>query len=114
MFALSNSPAFSRGSYSHYARLVMFSFGFQKAFQRGFEDDDEVFFTKVRESHSVVQCEPKLSELGIYEEFGKCEGCRHSSCGCLGANGIHTIRTRWCVIHRASLLSLACNICFPM
>jgi hypothetical protein len=26
----------------------MFSFGFQKAFQRGFEADDEVFFTKVR------------------------------------------------------------------
>jgi len=26
----------------------MFSFGFQKAFQRGFEADDEVFFTRVR------------------------------------------------------------------
>jgi len=26
----------------------MFSFGFQKAFQRGFEPDDEVFFTRVR------------------------------------------------------------------
>jgi hypothetical protein len=26
----------------------MFSFGFQKAFERGFEADDEVFFTKVR------------------------------------------------------------------
>ena len=25
----------------------MFSFGFQKAFQRGFEADDEVFFTRV-------------------------------------------------------------------
>jgi len=29
----------------------MFSFGFQKAFQRGFEADDEVFFTRVRISH---------------------------------------------------------------
>jgi len=49
--------------YSNYARLVMFSFGFQKAFQRGrdFEADDEVFFTKVREYRSVVLCqEPKL------------------------------------------------------
>ena len=35
-------------SYSNYARLVMFSFGFQQAFQRGFEPDDEVFFTRVR------------------------------------------------------------------
>jgi hypothetical protein len=51
VFVLSGSPArfarFSRRSYTNYARLVMFSFGFQKAFQRGFEDDDEVFFTKV-------------------------------------------------------------------
>jgi hypothetical protein len=51
VFALFNSPAclapFSRSSYTNYARLVMFSFGFQKAFQRGFEPDDEVFFTKV-------------------------------------------------------------------
>jgi hypothetical protein len=39
---------FSRCSYANYARLVMFSFGFQKAFQRGFEPDDEVFFTRVR------------------------------------------------------------------
>ena len=38
----------SRCSYTNYARLVMFSFGFQKAFQRGFEPDDEVFFTRVR------------------------------------------------------------------
>jgi len=28
----------------------MFSFGFQKAFQRGFEADDEVFFTRVRKN----------------------------------------------------------------
>ena len=39
---------FSRCSYTNYVRLVMFSFGFQKAFQRGFEPDDEVFFTRVR------------------------------------------------------------------
>jgi hypothetical protein len=52
VFVLSDSPArfalFSRCSYANYARLVMFSFGFQKAFQRGFEPDDEVFFTRVR------------------------------------------------------------------
>jgi hypothetical protein len=34
-------------SYANYARLVMFSFGFQKAFQQGFEPDDKVFFTRV-------------------------------------------------------------------
>jgi hypothetical protein len=41
-------PLHSRRSYTNYARLVMFSFGFQKAFQRGFQADDEVFFTRVR------------------------------------------------------------------
>jgi len=42
--------------YSNYARLVMFSFGFQKAFQRGrdFEADDEVFFTESLESARAV------------------------------------------------------------
>ncbi|KAI0263617.1 fungal-specific transcription factor domain-containing protein [Gloeopeniophorella convolvens] len=40
--------------YSNYARLVMFSFGFQKAFQRGFEADDEVFFTSSLESAKSV------------------------------------------------------------
>ncbi|KAH9995295.1 fungal-specific transcription factor domain-containing protein [Russula vinacea] len=40
--------------YTNYARLVMFSFGFQKAFQRGFEDDDEIFFTKSLESAKNV------------------------------------------------------------
>lgn len=49
-------------SYTNYARLVMFSFGFQKAFQRGFEPDDEVFFTKVRSSN--IQCQPKLMPTG--------------------------------------------------
>lgn len=32
----------------------MFSFGFQKAFQRGFEPDDEVFFTRSLESAKTV------------------------------------------------------------
>lgn len=51
VFVLSEPPALfallSHCSYANYARLVMFSFGFQKAFQRGFEPDDEVFFTRV-------------------------------------------------------------------
>lgn len=34
-------------SYTNYARLVMFSFGFQQAFERGLEAKDEVFFTRV-------------------------------------------------------------------
>jgi hypothetical protein len=40
--------------YTNYARLVMFSFGFQKAFQRGFQADDEVFFTRSLESAKTV------------------------------------------------------------
>ncbi|KAH9030570.1 fungal-specific transcription factor domain-containing protein [Lactarius deliciosus] len=32
--------------YSNYAMLVMFSFGFQEAFLRGFQAGDEVFFTR--------------------------------------------------------------------
>jgi hypothetical protein len=40
--------------YSNYARLVMFSFGFQEAFQRGFKPDDEIFFTRSLESAMTV------------------------------------------------------------
>jgi len=40
--------------YMNYARLVMFSFGFQNAFQRGFEADDEVFFARSLESAKTV------------------------------------------------------------
>jgi hypothetical protein len=40
--------------YTNYARLVMFSFGFQKAFERGFQADDEVFFTRSLESAKIV------------------------------------------------------------
>jgi hypothetical protein len=31
----------------HYSRLVMFSFGFQQAYQRGFDQGDIIFFTTV-------------------------------------------------------------------
>lgn len=34
-------------SLTNYSRLVMFSFGFQQAYQRGFAPGDEIFFTKV-------------------------------------------------------------------
>ena len=48
VFVIPDSLSFvTRHSYTNYARLVMFSFGFQKAFQRGFQADDEVFFTRV-------------------------------------------------------------------
>ncbi|KAI9447292.1 hypothetical protein F5148DRAFT_1371274 [Russula earlei] len=40
--------------YTNYAKLVMFSFGFQNAFQRGIEADDEVFFTRSLESAKTV------------------------------------------------------------
>ncbi|KAI9511830.1 hypothetical protein F5148DRAFT_1146554 [Russula earlei] len=49
------SPVFlSRYRYTNYARLVMFSFGFQNAFQWGLEADDEVFFTRSLESAKTV------------------------------------------------------------
>jgi hypothetical protein len=46
---------FSRCTYTNYARLVTLSFGFQKAFYRGFEADNEVF-TKARNllRHAVI------------------------------------------------------------
>jgi hypothetical protein len=34
---------------TNYSRLVMYSFGFQQAYHRGFEPGDEIFFTKVNE-----------------------------------------------------------------
>lgn len=34
-------------SLTNYSRLVMFSFGFQQAFKRGFQPGDEIFFDKV-------------------------------------------------------------------
>ena len=37
-----------------YSRLVMFSFGFQQAYQRGVEPEDHILFTKVRAIFSVV------------------------------------------------------------
>lgn len=36
-----------QGSLVNYSRLVMYSFGFQHAFQRGIEANDNVFLTKV-------------------------------------------------------------------
>lgn len=40
--------------YVSYSRLVMFSFGFQQAFQRGIERSDQVFFTKCLEAAKSV------------------------------------------------------------
>lgn len=48
----------------------MFSFGFQKAFQRGFEPDDEVFFTKVSNLLDM-QCQPKLLTTGHFQRAWK-------------------------------------------
>jgi hypothetical protein len=51
----------------------MFSFGFQKAFQRGFEADDEVFFTKVRilPRHAVS---PEINAAGHFLRAWKAPG----------------------------------------
>ncbi|KAH9031018.1 fungal-specific transcription factor domain-containing protein [Lactarius pseudohatsudake] len=40
--------------HSNYAMLVMFSFGFQEAFQRGFQAGDEVFFSRSLECAKTV------------------------------------------------------------
>ncbi|KAJ2932869.1 hypothetical protein H1R20_g4235, partial [Candolleomyces eurysporus] len=37
-----------------YSRLVMFSFGFQQAYQRGLQQNDHIFFTKCLESAKTV------------------------------------------------------------
>ncbi|KAF9560574.1 hypothetical protein CPC08DRAFT_762610 [Agrocybe pediades] len=37
-----------------YSRLVMFSFGFQQAYQRGFENEDSIFFTTCLEAAKSV------------------------------------------------------------
>ncbi|KAH9475248.1 Protein priB [Psilocybe cubensis] len=37
-----------------YSRLVMFSFGFQQAYQRGFENEDRMFFTTCLDSAKAV------------------------------------------------------------
>jgi hypothetical protein len=59
----------------------MFSFGFQKAFQRGFEPDDEVFFTRVSSQRPRVWSAETDVEPGIVlKESGKCQGGRHGSC----------------------------------
>ena len=34
-------------SLTGYSRLVMYSFGFQQAFKRGFQDGDQIFLEKV-------------------------------------------------------------------
>ncbi|KAI5120043.1 hypothetical protein M0805_000293 [Coniferiporia weirii] len=42
---------------TNYSRLVMFSFGFQQAFRRGFQAGDELFFNKCMDSASnVIKC----------------------------------------------------------
>jgi hypothetical protein len=39
---------------TNYSRLVMYSFGFQQAYQRGFEPGDDIFFTKCFEAAKAV------------------------------------------------------------
>lgn len=68
LYVVVHSPAFvisdplpSFRSYTNYARLVMFSFGFQKAFRRGFQADDEVFFNRVRILYLGAFCRVALT-----------------------------------------------------
>jgi hypothetical protein len=76
----------------------MFSFGFQKAFQRGFEADDEVFFTRVRICHRRRALSGETDvDLAFLEESGKRQGGRHGSCRYVGADRIRTLRPGWCV-----------------
>ena len=74
----------------------MFSFGFQKAFERGLEAKDEVFFTRVGSLlRRAVSAETNVTRH--FKEPGKCQGCRHGSRRFLGAHRLHAFRARWCV-----------------
>ena len=46
-FSLAEALCSVRCSLVNYSRLVMYSFGFQQAFQRGMCPEDEIFLTKV-------------------------------------------------------------------
>ncbi|THH12044.1 hypothetical protein EW146_g7836 [Bondarzewia mesenterica] len=54
----------------NYARLVMFSFGFQQAFQRGMGPDDEIFLTKLLRPE-FSQFLPEGQETEIFELIGR-------------------------------------------
>ena len=60
-----------------YSRLVMHSFGFQHAFQRGIEPGDHVFFKKVCVWRGGVrdECGANVRSAMVFLVFGIREGC---------------------------------------
>jgi hypothetical protein len=73
----------------------MFSFGFQKAFERGFQADDEVFFTRVKRLYPRARV---LTALTLSPELGKRQDCCYRFRGDLGPDWVHPFRSRRCVI----------------
>lgn len=73
----------------------MFSFGFQKAFQRGFEPDDEVFFTRVR----ILLGHTEINANRCFKEPGKCQDRRYDTHRHFGSDGLHSLCARRCVKH---------------
>ena len=77
-------------SYTNYARLVMFSFGFQKAFERGLQADDEVFFTRVNRFYTRARSDG----VNIFPELGKRQDCCYGFRRVIGPDWVHPFRSR--------------------
>jgi hypothetical protein len=91
----------------------MFSFGFQKAFQRGFQADDEVFFTRVRVLFDHVVSAEMNAVPASFLEFGKRQESGHHSRGFFGTDWLHTFRSRRCVYTHLSLPRPSRNTAYP-
>ena len=73
----------------------MFSFGLQKAFQQGFQADDEVFFTRV--SRFFTHARVLSDGVNTSPELGqRQDGCQHFR-GVFGADWVHSFRSGRCV-----------------
>ena len=68
----------------------MFSFGFQKAFERGFQADDEVFFTRVNRFYSRARSDG----VNIFPELGKRQDCCYGFRRVIGPDWVHPFRSR--------------------
>jgi hypothetical protein len=79
------------GSLVAYSRLVMFSFGFQQAYQRGLQSADHIFFTKAC-SELVKDSDKTLTDPVV---FGVCQGCIADYGRGTSADRIHALFPRW-------------------
>ena len=78
----------------NYSRLVMYSFGFQHAFQRGIEASDNVFLNKVLLPCSVEDL--KLIFFFFFSTvFRSCDGCDQAYDQRACTEWSHAIVSRW-------------------